>query len=274
MGRGPRNNQAINIAATPRLLRRPQRVGQKRYLVYREDPKLEMHREPGYIVAGVQGVVRPFENSMIVAEEIAVEGGDGKLYWVPKARKAYRASNAVRVPLHDARRAANCFNKFPLGPVVSKEIDSDGNLVIGYGSRETALYDEATEPGSDFTRIRYQSKESFDVTDPAQAQQAAELFAKLEEQKALDEISEGQAALKRLARSENKKERERAEEILRPAQDTEKIRAAKRFAEALEEGNLDEVEAEIKQKQAVKDEAEDKRVASRMQETLRSLGQS
>ena len=293
MGRGPRSNQAISFRAIPRLLRQPKEVGQKRYNVERVDADNNPHREPGYIITIVTDL-KLVGNSIRVAEEVAVKGRDGKLYWVKKKWPVYDSTGRDR-PLREARKMAIHLNKNPLGPVVTKEVNKEGNLEIGFGHRLIKIPDrgysrygssksssksvkEMSSGGEGLTIINFEGGEppkSFDITDPEQAKQAGDLFEKLTERKIMEEDAVIEEFVTFLANSEEKEDLELAEKLFdEPEQNKEKIDTAKRFSEALDQGDTKTIEKELATKQKEKDAAEAKRSASRMKDTLRSLGGS
>ena len=292
MGRGPRSNQAISFRAIPRLLRQPKEVGQKRYNVERVDADNNPHREPGYIITIVTDL-KLVGNSIRVAEEVAVKGRDGKLYWVKKKWPVYDSTGRDN-PLRLARKMAIHLNKNPLGPVVTKEVDKEGNLEIGFGRRLIKTPDrglsyssskssgksvkDMSSGGEGLTIINFEGGEppkSFDITDPEQAKQAGELFEKLTERKIMEEDAVIEEFVTFLANSEEKEDLELAEKLFdEPEQNKEKIDTAKRFSEALDQGDTKIIEKDLTTKQKEKDAAGAKRSASRMKDTLRSLGGS
>jgi hypothetical protein len=288
MGRGPRSNQAISFRAMPRLMRRPKKVGQKRYNVDRVDEDGNHHREPGYIITIVTDL-KLLGNEMMVTEEVAVKGRDGKLYWVKKKWPVYDSTGRDN-PLRLARKMAIHLNKNPLGPVVTKEVDKEGNLEIGLGRRLIKTPDrglnysssksvkEMSSGGEGLTIINFEGGEppkSFDITDPEQAKQAGDLFEKLTERKTAEEDAVIEEFVTFLANSEVKEDLELAEKLFdEPEQNSDKINTAKRFSEALDKGDTKTIEKELATKQKEKDAAGAKRSASRMKDTLRSLGGS
>ena len=293
MGRGPRSNQAISFRAMPRLLRRPKKVGQRRYNVDRVDEDGNHHREPGYIITIVTDL-KLLGNEMMVTEEVAVKGRDGKLYWVKKKWPVYDSTGRDR-PLREARKMAIHLNKNPLGPVVTKEVNKEGNLEIGFGHRLIKIPDrgysrygssksssksvkEMSSGGEGLTIINFEGGEppkSFDITDPEQAKQAGDLFEKLTERKIMEEDAVIEEFVTFLANSEEKEDLELAEKLFdEPEQNKEKIDTAKRFSEALDQGDTKIIEKDLTTKQKEKDAAGAKRSASRMKDTLRSLGGS
>ena len=293
MGRGPRSNQAISFRAMPRLLRRPKKVGQRRYNVDRVDEDGNHHREPGYIITIVTDL-KLLGNEMMVTEEVAVKGRDGKLYWVKKKWPVYDSTGRDR-PLREARKMAIHLNKNPLGPVVTKEVNKEGNLEIGFGHRLIKIPDrgysrygssksssksvkEMSSGGEGLTIINFEGGEppkSFDITDPEQAKQAGDLFEKLTERKIMEEDAVIEEFVTFLANSEEKEDLELAEKLFdEPEQNKEKIDTAKRFSEALDQGDTKIIEKELTTQQKEKDAAGAKRSASRMKDTLRSLGGS
>ena len=293
MGRGPRSNQAISFRAMPRLMRRPKKVGQRRYNVERVDEDGNHHREPGYIITIVTDL-KLLGNEMMVTEEVAVKGRDGKLYWVKKKWPVYDSTGRDR-PLREARKMAIHLNKNPLGPVVTKEVNKEGNLEIGFGHRLIKIPDrgysrygssksssksvkEMSSGGEGLTIINFEGGEppkSFDITDPEQAKQAGDLFEKLTERKIMEEDAVIEEFVTFLANSEEKEDLELAEKLFdEPEQNKEKIDTAKRFSEALDQGDTKIIEKDLTTKQKEKDAAGAKRSASRMKDTLRSLGGS
>ena len=277
----------------PRLMRRPKKVGQRRYNVERVDEDGNHHREPGYIITIVTDL-KLVGNSIRVAEEVAVKGRDGKLYWVKKKWPVYDSTGRDR-PLREARKMAIHLNKNPLGPVVTKEVNKEGNLEIGFGHRLIKIPDrgysrygssksssksvkEMSSGGEGLTIINFEGGEppkSFDITDPEQAKQAGDLFEKLTERKIMEEDAVIEEFVTFLANSEEKEDLELAEKLFdEPEQNKEKIDTAKRFSEALDQGDTKIIEKDLTTKQKEKDAAGAKRSASRMKDTLRSLGGS
>ena len=277
----------------PRLMRRPKKVGQRRYNVERVDEDGNHHREPGYIITIVTDL-KLLGNEMMVTEEVAVKGRDGKLYWVKKKWPVYDSTGRDR-PLREARKMAIHLNKNPLGPVVTKEVNKEGNLEIGFGHRLIKIPDrgysrygssksssksvkEMSSGGEGLTIINFEGGEppkSFDITDPEQAKQAGDLFEKLTERKIMEEDAVIEEFVTFLANSEEKEDLELAEKLFdEPEQNKEKIDTAKRFSEALDQGDTKIIEKDLTTKQKEKDAAGAKRSASRMKDTLRSLGGS
>ena len=282
MGRGPRSNQAISFRAMPRLMRRPKKVGQKRYSVERIDSKMVNHREPGYIKS-IFTDIAVSGSQMLVREEVAAEGKDGRLCWVKIQRRVYDTTYALtsRGPLREARKMANHLNKNPLGPIVTKEVNSEGQIEIGYGQRFANNFLDRGNNNSDLTSIHYEEPpKSFDVTDPIQARQAGELFDKLTERRQLAEQDQIDVVTKSLAELEAKEDLKLAKKRLEdPKQNAEKINTAKRFSEAVSAGEVATLTGdpgaqllkELAAKRKEKDAAGAKQSASRMKDTLRSL---
>ena len=278
MGRGPRSSQAISLRAIPRLLRRPKKVGQRRYSAERIDPKGVSHREPGYIITIATDVTR-YGCQMIVREEVAVEGKDGKLCWVKNQHRVYDSTygtyNLVsQNPLSKARKLSNHLNKYPLGPIVTKEVNNQGQVEIGYGRRVVNSPSGNPYHYSDLTVINYEEPpKSFDIADPEQAKQAGELFDKLDKRKRLAEQEVVNMIMKSLSKSNDQDDIKLAEKISGDGEkNAEKINAAKRFSEALDKGDTKLIEKELAAKRKEKDAAGAKQSASRMKDTLRSLG--
>ena len=263
-------------------MRRPKKVGQKRYSVERIDSKMVNHREPGYIKS-IFTDIAVSGSQMLVREEVAAEGKDGRLCWVKIQRRVYDTTYALtsRGPLREARKMANHLNKNPLGPIVTKEVNSEGQIEIGYGQRFANNFLDRGNNNSDLTSIHYEEPpKSFDVTDPIQARQAGELFDKLTERRQLAEQDQIYVVTKSLAELEAKEDLKLAKKRLEdPKQNAEKINTAKRFSEAVSAGEVATLTGdpgaqllkELAAKRKEKDAAGAKQSASRMKDTLRSL---
>lgn len=278
MGRGARDEQAVSLRALPRLVRSPGEVGQRRYIVERISRDKKHHREPGFGRGLYEWVKVTGTSRLIVSEEIAAKGSDGQLHWLPTNQSIYQGEMDVAQDLKDARKIANHLNKHPLGAFVSKEVDADGNLAIGYGlrrmNRDAFVFGRKTT--DDLTRIDYNegvAPKSFDVTDPEEARQAKKYHKDLQARLNEEKESASNHFLDSLANSPFAGDRKIAERIIAP-QNSDKAAAAKKFAEALDKGDTEKIESELQKKKAKEDAAEQKEVASRMQETISALRNS
>lgn len=283
MGRGGRSdNQALRVRALPRLLAKPQELGQRRYIVERRDRNGDYHREPGY-GRNIYEYLRVNGNNEVgVREEIAVEGGDGNLHWLPTRHRVFRNEMYRFNSLTDARHFADHLDKNPLGPLITREVDTDGKVLIGYGRRQVNRdpFHLPRMPKGELTVIDYQpgsEPQKFDVSDPVEAEKAKQYYQQLENRLAGDRLSEADRYLNEALDSPLSVDSEKARKILAKEEggervNSEKIAQAEQFIDSLEKGNSEEIIDQIEAQHEQEEAADQQRVAARAKETLRSLG--
>lgn len=179
MGRGGRDqNQALRLTASLRRAGKPERLGQRRYILKEVKQLGSVYREPGLLHAvgkSIAGDTYTGRSLLIIEEELAAPDKRGRLAWIQghnlKKNATFRYNGLES--LRKARDLCDRLNKTPLGPLVSKEVNQDGDLVVARKERELHTFGNILE-------IEKESK-TFDVSEIKGAEAARKYHQSLNE---------------------------------------------------------------------------------------------
>lgn len=265
MGRGGGENRAIRLSAIPRRLKGAKAIGQRRYRLAHQRRDGSLGGEPGYIRSVRESSRSNWDSERIaVVEEVAVADKDGKLHWldsdvIPVARYEHWAS------VGEARDLCDALNQKPLGTELVSEVDDQGRLIVKKVRRRYSgargfldIIEDVEQSGS------------FDVENPAEAQEAKKLYETLKAEVSGENEQAAAGLLEKLRSEGNSQARN-----LFPSQAVaDRSRAAEQFSKALDDGRAEEVLEEKMVAEEEKEAEQEKKRSQRAKQTIDALSQT